>query len=357
MFPTKEMGMGWTPLSRRAVLGAAVCGLGAAVLAPGALGATAQVREGDGAESLLTEFNAFYPKNITVRQGDKVTFTILGFHSVIFPKKGTTVQPLVIPGGPPNRAGVDPAGVPYWWSGQPGLAFNPVVGLPNGGTAVTGAKTVSSGFPNGNPPKFTVSFPKKGVFEVRCGVHPKMKGTVTVLAADAVEPSAAAAARAAAAQKAKDLKFARTNLKNARKPRQDNVVRIGPGNSRGETLAFFPKVKQVAPGTAVTFKMVGVNEFHTVTFGPKAYTDKVERALFAEQRGPDPEGALPTDPPGTPVALTPTTHGNGFLNSGLLLDRGFKTGTRSFTVTFPTPGTYSYFCLVHSNMRGRIAVG
>jgi plastocyanin len=56
--------------------------------------------------------------------------------------------------------------------------------------------------------------------------------------------------------------------------------------------------------------------------------------------------------------LTPTTHGNGYLNSGIIFDRGFTKppGASSFTVTFPTAGIYSYLCLVHPEMKGRIVV-
>ena len=99
--------------------------------------------------------------------------------------------------------------------------------------------------------------------------------------------------------------------------------------------------------------MSGVNEFHTVTFGPTAYVDPVERAF---QNNGDPEGVYASDPPGTPVSETPTTHGNGFLNSGILLGRGYPRGPHSFSVTFPTPGVYAYRCMVHPEMRGSITV-
>lgn len=349
--------MGRLPVSLRVVLGAGACGLAGAMLAPAMLAAapvTVKVNAGDFSPP-VTEFNAFYPGNTTVRQGDKVTFAILGFHTVIFPKKGTQPAPFVIKGRPSTPAN-DPAGLPYWWGGQPGLTINPAIAAPSGGTVVTGARTVNSGFLQGNPAKFTVTFPKKGIYQVRCGVHPKMHGTVTVLAAGAAAPKQARVSRAAAAQKAADVKVAKANLRKARAPKQNNVVQIGPGNARVEALDFFPAAKTVAAGTAVTFKMAGVNEFHTVTFGPKAYVDQVEKTF----NGPTdaPEGTLPSDPPGTAVSESPTTHGNGFLNSGVLFDPGHKNapGAGSFTVTFPTAGVYSYRCLIHSQMRGSITV-
>ena len=357
MFPTKEMGMGRVPVSLRVALGAGACGLAGAMLAPAMLVAapvTAQVQMGDFARP-NTEINVFYPGKTTVRQGDKVTFTILGFHTLVIPKKGTQPAPLIVPSGP-SPALNDAAGVPYWWVGKPGLTINPAAAAPTGGRAVTGTRTVSSGFAGGNPPRFTVSFPKKGIYEVRCGVHPKMRGTVTVLAASAAEPRQAAAARAAAKQKAADRKAGKANLKRARTAKQNNVVQIGPGNVRLQELAFFPKIKTITAGTPVTFKMAGVNDFHTVTFGPKAYVDQVEKKFNGQ--APYAEAALPSEPPGTPFSLTPTTHGNGYTNSGVLFDRGFKNppGAGSFTVTFPTAGVYPYRCLVHTEMRGRIVV-
>ena len=260
---------------------------------------------------------------------------------------------LVAPTGQTNPPRNDPAGVPYWWGGLPALSFGPGA-APAGGTVATGAKTISSGLLNGNTPKFTVTFPKAGVFHLRCAVHPKMKGTVVVLPASRSVPSAKTLAARAKAEKARDLRFARKNFAKARAHKSPaTTVQIGPGNARGEILGFFPSRDTVPAGTTVKFQMAGVNEFHTVTFGPTAYVDQVEKAFQATL---DPEGLFPSDPPGTALSLSPTTHGNGFLNSGFLRGRGFSQGPHSFSVTFSTPGVYAFRCVVHPEMRGSITV-
>ena len=115
--------------------------------------------------------------------------------------------------------------------------------------------------------------------------------------------------------------------------------------------------KTVAAGTTLTFRWAGREETHTVTFGPKAFVDQVEQTFSNAQTILPGEGAFPSDPPtGAPVAITPTSHGNGFLNSGVMFDPGVGPGPHSFQVTFTTPGIYDFRCIIHSNMRGRITV-
>lgn len=342
---------------RRALIGAGICGAVAALAAPGAgAAAPVQVQEGDfGDRPVSTAFNAFYPKRVAVQRGGSVRFTVVGFHNVIFPKRASALPGLIAPTGALIPPRTDPAGAPYWWSGQAALGFNPAVAAPSGGTAVTGAKTVNSGFVGGNPPTFTVTFPKVGTFVVRCAVHPRMRGTITVLPTGAKGVSKPAALRRAARrQKAADartaLRLARTATRAARR---GTVVQIGPGSRGVDLLAFFPKLRTVPAGTDVTFQMKSADEIHTVTFGPDAYVDQVEQGFG---RDLDPEGVFSSDAPGTTPALSPTTHGNGYLNSGLLTSPGTPGLPKAFTVRFSTPGTYEYRCIVHPEMKGRIAV-
>ena len=68
----------------------------------------------------------------------------------------------------------------------------------------------------------------------------------------------------------------------------------------------------------------------------------------------DPKGVYPSDV--TPVAISPALHGNGFWNSGAL-DRASGTPLpTSASVTFSTPGTYDYYCLIHPFMHGTVTV-
>jgi plastocyanin len=339
---------------------AACAGLVVALGAPSVgAAAPATVTAGGFNGPLVVAYNTFIPGQITVEQGTKVTFSIQGFHTVTFPKKGTKLIPFVIPGSTQNPPTNDPSGQPYWWGGTtPALGLNPAAPAPTGGTKVTGARTVSSGFVQGRRPSFTVSFPKKGTFQVRCIVHPRMKGTVKVVKkGSAAADTAAQIARAATRDTARLVKAAKRTARTAGRRAATAPVLIGPGDSRQEAFKFFPAASTVAPGGTVLFRMAGANEIHTVTFGPSDFLDAVGKRTFEGQGlALDPEGAYPSDPPAAVPSYLPTLHGNGYLNSGVLTEPG-EPGTHAFRVTFPVAGVYQYRCLVHPDMRGQVTVG
>lgn len=305
-------------------------------------------------------FNSLQPSTVTVHKGDKVAFTILGFHTVVIPKVGATVPGLIAPSTQLNPATNDPAGQPYWWGGTtPILQVNVPAVAPSGGTVANGRKTVNSGLVDGDAPKFTVSFPKVGTYQIRCAVHPFMKGTVKVVNGPGAT-NAALKARGANEQ-AQQLATVKAIVKKADKA-TGPVVAIGPGNRKAESFSFNPANRTVPAGTAVTFSMDNGNEVHTVTFGPKPFViGNVAKNFFPSSPTSldlGSEGAYPSNPPAAGVpSLTPTTHGNGFLNSGILADKGTVPNTpSSFTVTFPVAGTYQYHCIVHPEMQGTITV-
>ena len=290
-------------------------------------------------------------------KGDKVTFSIVGFHTVTLLGKGQKLPPLIAPSQTLNPAANDPAGAPYWFGGTtPLIQFNGGAFAPTRSKSFTGAKTVSSGVPPGNAPKFTVTFPKKGTFQVRCIVHPNMKGTVRVVddSSDTPKKQKARSATELASQTTTVNKLV-AKANKATGP----VVSISPGTKKAQLFAFLPANRKVAVGSTVTFNMDGGNEVHTVTFGPEPFTEALAKKAF-EGNSPDivGEGFYPSDPPTAGVpSLTATSHGNGFLNSGVLTDKG--TGIpapKSFKITFPQAGTFTYHCLVHFDMKGTITV-
>ena len=121
-----------------------------------------------------------------------------------------------------------------------------------------------------------------------------------------------------------------------------------------EAMAFFPEEITVAAGDSIFFDNQG---FHTVTFLSGA---------------PVPPLAVPTTAPGTPAAapaagapavlINPavafplggdTYDGTSYVNSGLPLDPSAP----PFVLTFTTPGSYDYLCLVHPKvMKGKVTV-
>ena len=117
----------------------------------------------------------------------------------------------------------------------------------------------------------------------------------------------------------------------------------------------------VAVGTTVSFQMSpGSFETHTATFGPgniedpTSYIGKIAKSF--EGAALDNTGVYPSEQPPTVGTLTPTLHGNGFWNSGAL-DRVNATPLPPASqVKFATPGTYTFYCLIHPFMKGTVTV-
>lgn len=108
-------------------------------------------------------------------------------------------------------------------------------------------------------------------------------------------------------------------------------------------MQFFPDEVEVSVGDTVTWEVRGD---HTISFNAP------EAARPFYERGEDNsiiENELAATPSGDPNAWD----GSGFLNSALL--SGFDPPDR-FSVTFTQPGTYTYFCLVHFDMEGKVKV-
>lgn len=336
---------------RAALVAVGVCGAALVALPAMASAATSQVQVGDMNAKLGADMTAYYPSRIVVHKGDSVKFNFRGFHTATFLKRGTKMPPFIAPTGATNPVTNDAAGVPFWWGGTtPELALNPLLAAPTAATAVTGRTFVNSGLPQGPNASFTVRFPRVGTFVVRCAPHPKMRAIVKVLPPKAHIPSAKSVAARVAREKAADRATARRLAKRTAPP---NTVLIGPGTRRVWHMGFLPATRTVKAGATVTFRMAGRTENHTVSFGPSSVLD----ALAASPEPPA-QTIYPSDPPPAgPPAVTPTTHGDGFVNSGVLADPG--TGAplpTRFTVRFPEAGTYSYICLLHPEMKGAITV-
>ena len=311
------------------------------------------------------DVNAFFPSATTIHVGDSVKFVPVGFHTANFPKRGAKAAGLISKSGTAAANSSDAAGAPFWFNGQPNYGFNPVLfkGLFGKSATYTGAKDVNTGLPLSNKPKpATIKFTKAGSFTYYCSVHPGMKGTVRVVAKTKSVPSAKADAARVASQIAAAKKTAKALPQT--KPAANSVV-VGPQGKGGtEYLGFAPGSLSVAPGTTVTFSMstAGYDE-HTVTFGPgdpeqaSTYLGKLA-ASFNGAPTFDPAAIYPSDPPSTTATLNPSLHGNGFWNAGVLFGGGHApAGFQSFRrVTFDTPGTYTYYCLIHPFMKGTVTV-
>jgi len=102
---------------------------------------------------------------------------------------------------------------------------------------------------------------------------------------------------------------------------------------------FLPESIKVATGTTVTWQIAGP-EPHSVTFvppGAKVPSLDTDESLIA-----------PTPPTGP-------YDGSTFVNSGVL-PLGAATTVQKFSMSFSKPGSYTYYCVVHPNMIGKLQV-
>jgi len=140
------------------------------------------------------------------------------------------------------------------------------------------------------------------------------------------------------------------------------MVQAGDGmaaaNDKANTTtndSFYPRHLTIKVGDTVQW----IGGFHTISFGPEATLQKLEANLFIpmpQQGGGPPKLVL------NPKIASPSGgssyNGTGFTNSGILplqVPPGSK-APPSYKLTFTTPGTFTYDCLLHPGMDGTITV-
>ena len=340
----------------------AIVAFAALILCAPAQAATKSVYMGVPASSqkafaqLGADVNAYFPGTITIHRGDKVRFLPVGFHDVDLPPRGQSPMKLLADSGAISGAS-DANGVPYWFNGQQSLQFTPVLLSSNYGRTATydGSRGTLSGIPLGNNLKpFTVRFTETGTFTYYCNIHAGMKGKVRVVGRGKV-PSAKADARTvkrdvkAALQDAKALQQASVPI---------NTVQVGNSSSSGvEVYAMFPSQLQVHAGDIVTFALSRYSkDLHTATTGPgnpeTAGSFLGDLAASISSAGPiDQQAAYPSDPRPGPAPLSQSSHGNGFWNSGFMDITTATPLPKSAQVRIVSPGTYTFFCLLHPFMQ------
>jgi plastocyanin len=112
-------------------------------------------------------------------------------------------------------------------------------------------------------------------------------------------------------------------------------VDAGTGDTTGvAALKFYPAALTVDAGDTVTWKVAG--NAHTISF------------LTAGQTPPSPE-----DPAAQAPAGGATFDGSAFTSSGVKFP---APGQDSYSLTFPTAGTYAFHCLIHPGMDGSLTV-
>ena len=303
--------------------------------------------------------NAYFNQRVTINQGDSVKWTGLAtnFHTVDIPAKGGRDLPLIVSG--PVVTGVnDFAGSPFWFDGLvPTLGFNPKLLARIGGSIYNGSSRIDSGLAVGphSPNTLKVTFTKPGVYKYFCDVHAGMVGYVVVRAKGKPVPTRKQDSAALVKQQTTAI-LAAGKLTKVKQPADH--VSLGLSTPQGvELYSMFPSTLTVKAGTEVTFSMSSHSrEVHTAAFGPPGYLTALSSAVGS------PSGLAQTalypssPPPAGPIQLSPTSHGNGFANTGGL-DRDRTTPLpTSQRIDFTTPGTYHFICLIHPFMHGTIVV-
>jgi len=276
-----------------------------------------------GGDQMAQSTNRFYVNDITVHPGDTVEFAWAGFHTVTF--------------NPPANLSIFDFFAPSQSStlGSPGDFVNGSPGFGGGPGSPPPAPfdvKIGSNLPPGN-------------YWYRCSLHQFMKGVVRVTngelpSTDAkntalgMKQSLADAARATSL----DKKLTRQTA------HKDDEAWVGAGDRVVELTKFFPSAITVRAHDEVTFTDNDLQEPHTVTFGPVA-GNPADNAFGVFPSGPGKAHAY---------------DGVSALNSGYLFHESqydfwnLKDSVVSaavprthFSVTFTTPGTYSYYCLLH----------
>jgi plastocyanin len=310
------------------------------------------------------DFNAFFPSKVTVAKGDSVSFEMRGFHTVTFSKSPPSL--FTVNGKVTDQK--DAAGNPFWFNGADRAVVNPDAGFPSGDGTVDGKGTENSGIPEGEKPKpYKLKFAKTGTYNYLCLVHPDMKGQVTVVKKGRKTPSKHHDAARVAKQVAKAIKTAK-KLAAYEGPGGNNV-KAGNDTKAVSMFRFFPGDTTVKAGETVRWTMTsGLNEIHTITFGPQDYLKTLGETFVAPdpaspQGGPptlvvNPIVAYPSESPASGVpSYDGANHGNGFLNSGILDDDAKSPFAKQFEVKFTKAGTYGYLCIVHGpDMSGKVTV-
>ncbi len=297
--------------------------------------------------------NAFFNQRTTINVGDTVSFYFDGFHTVDLPGRSHTDLPLVVRTRTIANGFKDAAGNPFWFNGKlPLLGLNPQLFSRSKAHSYSGTKRLDSGIRSSKP--FNVVFTKPGTYKFFCDVHPGMIGYVTVRPSGVQIPSVRQDLKALLTQETKDIKATKQAARGRPPARTIILGQSAPGGV--ELDALFPAKLTVKAGTVVTFRMSAHSrETHTATFGPRPYLNRIIKNF---QTGPIflPVGTYLSDP-SRPLTLTPTSHGNSFLSTGLLdNDPSTKQFRSSTKIDFTTRGTYHFVCLIHPFMRGTIIV-
>ncbi|MEA2638770.1 MAG: hypothetical protein QOF51_164 [Chloroflexota bacterium] len=151
------------------------------------------------------------------------------------------------------------------------------------------------------------------------------------------------------------------------------TVLVGAGRDTDDVFAFFPQNIRVHAGDSITWDQ-NSDSAHTISFGTSGFPGPAQGTISLPPGQTVPAPVLPiAGRPGvnqanpsqyypfmSPEIVDNTWNGVGFASSGRLTGSEPQPGLPrvvSFSLTFDTPGTYQYRCLIHGNqMYGTVEV-
>jgi plastocyanin len=266
----------------------------------------------------------FAPKYLDITVGDTVVFRdvdALEPHTVTFGPMAMLKQIANNPFRPVAQK-----------AGPPLLTINPKWLLPTAGHTYDGTGFASSGFMRvATPPyarSWSLTFTRPGTYHYICLVHGVVMSGVVIVHA---QPPRSKLYRVQAG---------------------DGLAAYSDTTNQTAQDAFYPKRLTIHVGDTVEW----AGAFHTVTFGPVASIDRLEKHVFMQvpqKSGPplnvwNPQVAFPSG--------GATYAGTGFVSSGLLIPPQNAKAPPTYRLTFTRPGVYKYDCLLHPGMDGSITV-
>ena len=305
------------------------------------------------------ELQGFFPQNITIHVGDKVTWkqNTMDIHTVTFTPGMNKTPDLIV-----QVPGVNGS-----------LMINPLVAfpaLPAGGmyNGSTYANSAVMGPDDTQSKNFSLTFTEAGIYRYICVVHAgeNMTGRVMVENASASIPTP----RMVSAQGQKELDLLRSQAEplhakavaSVVKPEQNADgtttyhVNVGFGQGQVHLEAFFPDKIDAHPGDTVVWTLPKNDmEPHTITFlnGAK------EPELFLPEIQPQGPPRIIFNPQVLlPQNMTKALTDQGVYSSGFIDPT--MPGSHSFTLKIGnnTTGTLQFICLLHDNlnMKGELMV-
>ena len=293
-----------------------------------------------------SDVNAFFPSTTRIHVGDSVRFLPVGFHNLDLPKKGGKPTALIAPQGAAlsrrhRRGGRGllvqrPAEPQFNARAGPGRLRQEVHLHRREGRAERPAA-------GPEPKPVTVKFAKTGSFTYYCDVHPGMKGIVTVKSKSKSRrprrTRSRSRTRSASAGGGQDAR-PRPRCRPTRSTSASPARAASSCSPSRRPRARCPRARRV------TFRMSpGTYEVHTATSGPGDPREGADRRTSARsprlrgRAGPRSARRVPErGRRARPRQLTPTLHGNGFWNSGVLDASSATPLPRSNTVTFGAAG-------------------